>query len=59
VARSEVDERIRAIAERMGKPEPEVRAMVEQGRRRAGLESDMMDEKCMIFLRDRTSIKAG
>ena len=59
VTRAEVDERIRAIAERMGKPEVEIRAMVEQGRRRASLESDMMDEKCMAFLRDRTSVQAG
>jgi trigger factor len=59
VAAADIDERIRAIAERVGKPEPEIRALMAQGRRRANLESDMLDEKAMTFLRDRTSVKAG
>jgi trigger factor len=59
VTRAEVDERIRDIAARVGKPEPEIRALMDQGRRRASLESDMLDEKSMSFLRDRTSVKAG
>ncbi|HEX5133599.1 MAG TPA: trigger factor [Candidatus Krumholzibacteria bacterium] len=59
VTRSEIDERIRAIAVRVGKPEAEIRALMEQGRRRASLESDMLDEKSMAFLRERTAVKAG
>jgi trigger factor len=56
---AEVDQRIQTIAERLGKPLPEVRALIDQGRRRAGLESDMLDEKAMAFLRERTEVKAA
>ncbi len=59
VAREEFDERIRAIAAQVGKPEAEVRAIVGQGRRRANLESDLLDEKAMALLRERTAVTAA
>jgi len=57
VSREEMDQRISAIAQQIGKPEPEVRALLGQGRRRANLESDVLDEKAMALLRERTEVK--
>ena len=59
VSREEVDQRIRIIAEEIGKPEAEVRSLLEQGHRRANLENDMLDEKAMALLRERTAVNAG
>jgi trigger factor len=59
VTREEMDERIRAIAAQVGKPEAEIRALLNQGRRRANLESDLLDEKSMAFLRGRTTVKTA
>jgi trigger factor len=59
VTREEMDERIRAIAAQVEKPEAEIRGLLNQGRRRANLESDLLDEKSMAFLRGRATVKTG
>jgi trigger factor len=58
---AEVDARVRAIAERVGKPEAEIRALMDQGqgRGRGRLADDMLDEKAMAFLREKAEIRAA
>lgn len=57
ITEAEVDARLRALAERLGKPEAEVRQHMAGASQRRGLESDMLDEKTMGFLRERTTIR--
>jgi trigger factor len=58
VTGAEIDERLRAVAERLGKPEAEVRQHMAGAKQRRGLESDMLDEKTMGFLRERSTVRA-
>ena len=58
VSGAEIDERLRAVAERLGKPEAEVRQHIAGAKQRRGLESDMLDEKTMGFLRERSTVRA-
>jgi trigger factor len=58
VSEAEVDERLRAVAERLGKPEAEVRSHMAGARQRRGLESDLLDEKTMGFLRERATVRS-
>ena len=58
VSGAEIDERLRAVAERLGKPEAEVRQHMAGAKQRRGLESDMLDEKTMGFLRERSTVRA-
>jgi trigger factor len=59
VSREEVDARIQALAQGLGKPEAEVRALVASPERRRGFESDLVDEKTMSFLRERSAVRTG
>jgi trigger factor len=56
---AEIDERIRAMAERLGRPEEDLRRALEQPGRRRGFESDLLDEKTMAFLRGRAAVKTA
>jgi len=58
VSDADIDERLRAVAERLGKPEVEVRQHMAGTKQRRGLESDMLDEKAMGFLRERSTVRA-
>jgi trigger factor len=58
VSEAEIDQRLRAVAERLGKPEAEVRQHMGGAKQRRGLESDMLDEKTMGFLRERSTVRA-
>lgn len=57
VTAADMDERIRAMAQHVGRSEEDVRRALEQPGRRRGLESDLLDEKALAFLRERTTVK--
>jgi trigger factor len=57
VTAADMDARIRAMAQHVGRSEEDVRRALEQPGRRRGLESDLLDEKAMAFLRERTTVK--
>ena len=57
VTSADMDARIRAMAQHVGRSEEDVRRALEQPGRRRGLESDLLDEKAMAFLRERTTVK--
>lgn len=59
VTAAEVAERVRGMAQHLGRPEEDVRRALEQPGRRRGLESDLLDEKAMAFLRERAVVKSG
>lgn len=59
VTASDVDERIRRMAEHLGRPEADVRRALEQPARRRGFENDLLDEKAMAFLRERAAVTAS
>ncbi len=59
VTAADMDERIRRMAEHLGRPEEDVRRALEQPGRRRGFEDDLLDEKAMAFLRERAAVKAG
>lgn len=59
VTAADMDERIRAMAQHVGRSEEDVRRALEQPGRRRGLESDLLDEKAMAFLRERTTVKSA
>jgi trigger factor len=59
VTAADLDERVRRMAEHVGRPEEEIRRALEQPGRRRGFESDLQDEKTMAFLRERAEVKTG
>jgi trigger factor len=59
VTAAEVAERVRGMAQHLGRPEEDVRRALEQPGRRRGFENDLLDEKTMAFLRDRAVVKSG
>jgi trigger factor len=59
VSNDEVEARIQALAQGLGKPAGEVRALVAHPERRRGFESDLVDEKTMSFLRERSAVRSG
>jgi trigger factor len=59
VTAADMDERVRRMAEHLGRPEEDVRRALEQPGRRRGFENDLLDEKAMAFLRERAAVKAG
>jgi len=58
VSPEEVDARIRALAQGIGKPEAEVRQMIAHPERRRGFERDLVDEKTMSFLREKAVVRS-
>jgi FKBP-type peptidyl-prolyl cis-trans isomerase (trigger factor) len=59
VTAAEVAERVRGMAQHLGRPEADVHRALEQPGRRRGFESDLLDEKTMAFLRERAVVKSG
>ena len=59
VTSADVEERIRRMAQHLGRPEEDVRRALEQPGRRRGFENDLLDEKAMAFLRERAAVKSG
>jgi trigger factor len=59
VTAAEVAERVRGMAQHLGRPEEDVHRALEQPGRRRGFESDLLDEKTMAFLRERAVVKSG
>jgi FKBP-type peptidyl-prolyl cis-trans isomerase (trigger factor) len=59
VTSAEVAERVRGMAQHLGRPEEDVHRALEQPGRRRGFENDLLDEKTMAFLRDRAVVKSG
>lgn len=57
VTAADVEERIRQMAQHLGRPEEDVRRALEQPGRRRGFENDLLDEKTMAFLRERAAVK--
>ncbi|HET6348672.1 MAG TPA: trigger factor [Candidatus Krumholzibacteria bacterium] len=54
----DVDQRVQLLAQGLGKPPEEIRAMVSHPERRRGFESDLVEEKTMRFLRDHAVVKS-
>ena len=55
----EIEARVQKLIGSSGRPEDEIRDFLKQPERRRSFEGDLMDEKVLDFLRERTTIKAG
>lgn len=58
VTGEDMAERIRRMAQHVGRPEEDVRRALEQPGRRRSFENDLLDEKAMAFLRERAVVKS-
>jgi len=59
VTPEELDKKIEALAEGAGRPLEEVRIMFREGKHRRNVESDLLDQKVLSFLREKADIKVA
>ncbi len=59
VSQEEFDEKIEALAEGAGRPLEEVQIMFREGKHRRNIESELLDQKVLSFLRDKADIKVA
>jgi FKBP-type peptidyl-prolyl cis-trans isomerase (trigger factor) len=56
---ADIDERIRRVAEHVGRPESDIRQALHQPGRMRSFENDILGEKAMAFLRDRATVESA